>query len=123
MVCRIFHSGYFAGPSFGFRPFKSTNDILAILTNHVKAAFLKGKFLVAVFLDIRAAFDNVNPEILLDTLYRLGVPARIRKFVLVLRKQTANLRPQREFNRALSIIARDSSRFRTQSVTFQLIPL
>ncbi|XP_011689989.1 PREDICTED: uncharacterized protein LOC105451319 [Wasmannia auropunctata] len=36
---------------------------------------------VAVFLDIQGAFDNVCPDILLQDLSDIGIPARCRKFV------------------------------------------
>lgn len=42
---------------------------------------LSGSNLGAVFLDIREAFDNVVPAILLEMLARLGVPAKALRFI------------------------------------------
>lgn len=42
---------------------------------------LSGSVLRAVFLDIRGAFDNVVPAILLEILARLGVPVKVIRFV------------------------------------------
>lgn len=35
----------------------------------------------AVFLDIRGAFDNVVPAVLLEILARLGLPAKVLRYI------------------------------------------
>jgi len=59
----------------GFRSFRSYADNLTILTNHVHLAFMNRVPLLAMFLDIMGAFDNVIPNILVQDLRTLGFPA------------------------------------------------
>jgi len=59
----------------GFRSFRSCADNLTILTNHIHLAFMNRSPLLAVFLDIAGAFDNVIPNILVQDLRLLGFPA------------------------------------------------
>jgi len=66
----------------GFRDFRSCADNLTILTNmieYVHLAFMNRVPLLAVFLDITGAFDNVIPSIL--DLRILRFPARTCKFI------------------------------------------
>ncbi|XP_018373152.1 PREDICTED: RNA-directed DNA polymerase from mobile element jockey-like [Trachymyrmex cornetzi] len=65
----------------GFRLNKSCSDSLVTLTNNIQASFLDGEVVVAVFLDIKGAFDNVLPQSVLTELRRIGVPAVVRRFV------------------------------------------
>jgi len=65
----------------GFRSFRSCADNLTILTNHVHLAFMNRAPLLALFLDIAGAFDNVIPNILVQDLRMLGFPARTCKFI------------------------------------------
>lgn len=53
---------------------------LSVLVNNVHNAFSKGESLVAMFLDIRGAFDNVVPDILMRYLLDLGLPCNYVKF-------------------------------------------
>jgi len=64
-----------------FRNFRSCADNLTILTNHVHLAFMNRVPLLAVFLDITGAFDDVIPSILVQDLRTLGFPARTCKFI------------------------------------------
>lgn len=65
---------------FGFRSYKSCIDNLVILTNFIHSAFLKNQYAVGIFLDIKGAFDNVIPSILIRDLEDIGIPALLRKF-------------------------------------------
>jgi len=65
----------------GFRNFRSCIDNLTILTNHIHLACMNKSPLIAVFLDVAGAFDNVIPSILLEDLRVMGLPARICKFI------------------------------------------
>jgi len=64
----------------GFRNFQSCTDNLTILTNHIHLAFLNKVPLIAVFLDVAGAFDNVISSLVQD-LRAMGLPARICKFI------------------------------------------
>ncbi|XP_058800080.1 uncharacterized protein LOC131669309 [Phymastichus coffea] len=65
----------------GFRKGQSTIDNLIGLTLEVEEAFSEGKEVLAAFLDIQGAFDNVNVEILLDKLAAVGCPLIFIKFI------------------------------------------
>jgi hypothetical protein len=66
---------------FGFRPHKSCTDALITLFSYVHNSFLEGEMTFAAFIDIEGAFDNVDPNILLEELRLTGVPARTCKFI------------------------------------------
>lgn len=65
----------------GFRKGCSTADNLIGLTVHVEEAFSRGAGLLAVFLDVKSAFDNVNSQILLNRLADIGVSPTILRYV------------------------------------------
>ncbi|XP_018369889.1 PREDICTED: uncharacterized protein LOC108765599 [Trachymyrmex cornetzi] len=65
----------------GFRPFRSCDDNLAVLTTAIRTGFFEHSVTVAAFLDIASAFDNVDPFILLEDLKDIGIPALFSKFV------------------------------------------
>ena len=56
----------------GFRSGRSCVDNIAILTMSVEEAFSMGKDVLACFLDVKRAFDNVNSDILMKKCY--GMP-------------------------------------------------
>jgi len=58
---------------FGFRPNHSTIHPLLHLDNFVTQAFNERKHVVAIFCDLRKAFDCVNHKILLNKLRAIGV--------------------------------------------------
>ena len=66
---------------YGFRKGKSCSDCLSIISSHIYNAFASNGFLVCLFLDIRAAFDMVDPSILLQLLIELGIPESILAFI------------------------------------------
>ena len=59
----------------------SSTDNLMILTNYTQGRFIDNAPTVCAFLDIEGAFDNVIPSILVEDLFQLSIPAKIRKFV------------------------------------------
>lgn len=71
----------FPDSQFGFRCGRSCVDSIVGLTSFVHASFAAGKVVVRAFIDIRRAFDNVIPAILMRDLVELGVPAQVRKFI------------------------------------------
>lgn len=66
---------------FGFRRAKSTDDSLAILISEIGIAYQKNQKLGALFLDVKGAFDNVNPRILEEILTQLSLPNKIKQFI------------------------------------------
>ena len=65
----------------GFRKGKSCIDNLTNLALSVNETLMKNKSLLAAFLDIRGAFDNVNCEILLQKLADIGCSENLLNFV------------------------------------------
>lgn len=67
---------------FGFRKGKSTMDSISILTTDIRTAFTTNKNVVAAFLDISSAYDNVNILILRQKLDELCVPHILINFIM-----------------------------------------
>jgi hypothetical protein len=57
-------SGILSGTQFGIRKGKGTTDFLAVLTTEVKTPFQQKNQVLAAFLDITGAYDNVLIDIL-----------------------------------------------------------
>lgn len=66
---------------FGFRRGLGTTDSLSILTSDIRVAFSKNEHVVGAFLDINAAYDNVNLPILRKKMFELSIPERIINFI------------------------------------------
>ena len=62
---------------YGFRKGKSTRDCVASLITDVKIAWSEKKVVGALILDISAAYDNVNIEVFIKNLNKLGAPRKI----------------------------------------------
>lgn len=65
----------------GFRRGRSVDDSLSVLSSEIRLAFKRGIRLGALFLDIKGAFDNVNPEILRDILGQVGLSPKLIRFI------------------------------------------
>ncbi|CAG4941303.1 unnamed protein product [Colias eurytheme] len=70
----IEHHNSLSKTQFGFRKGKSTMDNLSILTTDIRIAFSDNQHVIAVFLDINSAYDNVNIQILKNKLIKLQIP-------------------------------------------------
>lgn len=66
---------------FGFRKGKSTMFNLACLIGDIKNNFLSSKGTLAVFLDVKGAFDNIDHEYLFKSLSNLGFPGPVLKWL------------------------------------------
>jgi hypothetical protein len=62
-----------APQQFGFRQGHSTLHPLMVFTNNLTTALNKKEHSIAIFCDLRKAFDTVNHKILLDKLKAMGV--------------------------------------------------
>jgi hypothetical protein len=71
-----------AKSQFGFRKGRSTSDSLGIFTTDIRLAFSRNESVVAAFLDITAAYDNVQLPSLRKKLQELRVPARLSSFII-----------------------------------------
>lgn len=52
----------------GYRKFRGTEDNVAAFTAAVESAFTRGKHVVAVFIDLKSAFERVDHESLIELL-------------------------------------------------------
>jgi len=66
---------------YGFRKGRSCEDCLSLINLEIYKSFLSRERLGALFLDIRAAYDNVIPSILLETIDNLKIPIGYKKFI------------------------------------------
>jgi hypothetical protein len=70
-----------ARSQFGFRRGTGTIDSLSILTTDIRIAFSNNENVVAVFLDIAAAYDNVDLALLRQKMQQLSIPSRITNVI------------------------------------------
>jgi len=64
-----------------FRPDRSCIDSLVILSSEIHKGFINNSITFAAFLDIKGAFDNVIPNILVQELENIGISAKVRMFI------------------------------------------
>jgi len=67
---------------FGFRRGKSCEDCLSLLFLDIYRGFARRDFVRAIFLDIKAAYDNVDPGILFDAINSFNIPRYYKKFIM-----------------------------------------
>ena len=65
----------------GFRKGRSCTDNLVKLTLEIEEAFSKKQHVLAVFLDVEAAFPSVNNDILLNEFAEIDCSPKMLKFV------------------------------------------
>jgi len=58
---------------YEFRKEKSCEDCIGLVNLKIYRTFMSGKF-IALFLDIKTVYDNVNPFILFDAINSLRIP-------------------------------------------------
>lgn len=75
------HHNLSLGSQFGFRRGRGCTDNLAILHTNIQLGFESNSSILASFLDIKAAYDNVVPTILLQRLVNLGIFPNILAFI------------------------------------------
>lgn len=75
-------TGILPSGHYGGRPQRSTEDALTHLTTWTKNHWARGKFVGALFVDVKAAFPTVNPTCLADTLTKQGFAPGIVRLIL-----------------------------------------
>ena len=73
--------GLLANSQFGFRKGRGTMDSISILTTDIRLSFSRNEFLLSAFLDIEAAYDNVNLFTLKNKLEELNIPIMLSNFI------------------------------------------
>ena len=70
-------NGFFSKYQSGFRKSKSTNDHLFRLSQTIMESFNRGERVIAAFLDVEKAFDNVWHNGLRYKIYQLDLPTKL----------------------------------------------
>ena len=65
----------------GFRRGRSCIDNITNLTSYVHTGLMYKQYTAAAFLDVRAAFDSVQINVLMEKLACLGVPINVLSFI------------------------------------------
>lgn len=87
-----------ANSQFGFRKGMSTIDNLSILTTDIRLSFSKKDYLVAVFLDITSAYDNLLLPVLRNKLMHHNIPEKLVRFICNLfMERTITIKHQNSF--------------------------
>ncbi|CAK1547954.1 unnamed protein product [Leptosia nina] len=81
------HNRLLSNSQFGFRKAKSAIDNISILTSDINIVFSCNQHVVAAFVDIRSAYDNVVISILQKNLLKLGIPNVLINFIISLLEQ------------------------------------
>ncbi len=58
---------------YGFRKSHSTNLALLNFYNNITSLLEENKFAISIFIDLKKAFDTINPSILISKLNRYGI--------------------------------------------------
>lgn len=83
---------------FGFRKGMSTYDSLSILTTDIRVAAKSKEYLVAVFLDVSSAYDNVLLPILRNKLLQLSISVKMVRFISCLLTERKLIIRQQNYN-------------------------
>ena len=65
---------------YAFQKDKGTDDALSNTVNGIEQGLLRHKFVIAVFLDIQGAFDNIHPDAINRAMKDSGIPKYVRKW-------------------------------------------
>ena len=74
-------NGFFSKYQSGFRKSKSTNDHLFCLSQIIMESFNRGEHVIAAFLDVEKAFDNVWHNGLRYKIYQLDLPTKLCRWL------------------------------------------
>ena len=74
-------NGFFSKYQSGFRKSKSTNDHLLRLSQTIMESFNRGEHVIAVFLNVEKAFDNVWHNGLRYKIYQLGLLTKLCRWL------------------------------------------
>ena len=74
-------NGFFSKYQSGLRKSKSTNDHLFRLSQTIMESFNRGEHVIAAFLDVEKAFDNVWHNGLRYKIYQLDLPTKLCRWL------------------------------------------
>lgn len=88
-----------------FRRKRGTTDNIAYLTDEVQKSFIEQKQTVAIFIDIKKAYDTIKTDVIIDSLLKMGFKGKLVKYI-------QNFLTDRTFNLQLGGIKSDMGRMR-----------
>ena len=74
-------NGFFSKYQSGFRKSKSTNDHRFCLSQTIMESFSRGEHVIAAFLDVEKAFNNVWHNELRYKIYQLDLPTKLCRWL------------------------------------------
>ena len=74
-------NGFFSKYQLGFRKSKSTNEYLFCLSQTIMESFSQEEHVIAAFLDVKKAFDNVWRNGLRYKIYQLDLPTKLCRWL------------------------------------------
>ena len=74
-------NGFFSKYQSGFRKSKSTNNHLFRISQTIMESFNRGEHVIAVFLDVEKAFDNILHNGLRYKIYQLDLPTKLSRWL------------------------------------------
>ena len=75
------NSGNYSPTQDGFRAGRSTEDLLVKMDNTIRSTLVNRKVTVAVFFDLKNAFDTINHDLNLLKLARAGIQGNMLRWV------------------------------------------
>lgn len=76
------HFDKFPKSQFGFRKGKGVHDNLNILNTDIRISFSKNEYLLAVFIDVQGAYDNIDFCILIEAMKNIGLPNKMINWII-----------------------------------------
>lgn len=73
--------GIISKTQYGFRQGKLCYDNLSLLSIEICTGLALAQYTPCIFIDVKGAFDNLLPELLLDALRQLNILERLCKFI------------------------------------------
>ena len=114
-------NGFFSKYQSGFRKSKSTNDHLFRLSQTIMESFNRGEHVIAAFLDVEKAFDNVWHNGLRYKIYQLDLPTKLCRWLSdFLVGRVIQVYPKAGVPQGLPK-SRCSTRFKPESITISYL--
>ena len=111
-------NGFLSKHQSGFRKSKPTNDHLFHLSQTIMESFNWGEHVIAAFLDVEKAFNNIWHNGLRYKIYQLGLPTKLCRWLPnFLVGRVIQVKIEGFLSKSLSK-SRCSTRFKPESITF-----
>jgi ribonuclease HI len=65
----------------GFRRRRGTTDNIVFLTDEIQKSFMEQKQTIAIFIDIKKAYDTIKTDAIIDSLLKMGFKGKLVKYI------------------------------------------